>query len=269
MGQNQTIGFIQIVLRDDSPDDGIAGAAFFPAGSDVILTYRDGTVERGGDIGFAPVIEGGFDRPGFVAADGQEEIRLLYDFDGPEFAQNAHAVKDSIVQVEFELVLGNDYQVWATSNRQTNERGETVLLLIDQAEGNVQDVTNLRTVRFEYGLPTATHVAGVTLEVRGWRGFDFYGEYDRQLELPQVSEPLPRGALHVLRDRGRHLQPGVDGEPGEAGHTALLLRRGLFDGPRVQHGHLRHPGRRYDRLREPPRRPDRVRRRQRRPRPQP
>ena len=178
VGQNQTIGFIQIVLRDDSPDDGIAGAAFFPAGSDIILTYRDGTVERGGDIGFAPVIEGGFDRPGFVAADGQEEIRLLYDFDGPEFAQNAHAVKDSIVQVEFELVLGNDYQVWATSNRQTNERGETVLLLIDQAEGNVQDVTNLRTVRFEYGLPTATHVAGVTLEVRGWRGFDFYGEYD-------------------------------------------------------------------------------------------
>ena len=177
VGQNQTVDFVQIVLRDDSPEDERAGAAYFPAGSDVVITYVDGTEERGQDIGFGPVVEGGFDQPGFRAADGQEEIRLLYDFDSPEF-RNASAVKDSIRKVEFELVLGNDYQIWMTSNRQTNRRGETVLLLVDQADGNVQDLTNLRTVKFEYGLPTATHIMGGTLEVRDLKGFDFYGEYD-------------------------------------------------------------------------------------------
>ena len=38
--QNQTISFIEIVLRDDSPEDQIGGAAFFPTGSDIIITYN-------------------------------------------------------------------------------------------------------------------------------------------------------------------------------------------------------------------------------------
>ena len=41
--QNQTISFIEIVLRDDSPEDQVGGAAFFPTGSDIIITYNDGT----------------------------------------------------------------------------------------------------------------------------------------------------------------------------------------------------------------------------------
>ena len=32
----------------------------FPAGSDIIITYLDGTVDRGKQIRFEPVIEGGF-----------------------------------------------------------------------------------------------------------------------------------------------------------------------------------------------------------------
>ena len=46
--QNQTVGQIEILLKDDSPEDGSGGAAFFPDASDVIITYRDGTVEQGG-----------------------------------------------------------------------------------------------------------------------------------------------------------------------------------------------------------------------------
>ena len=190
VGQNQTVDFVQIVLRDDSPEDGRGGAAYFPSGSDVIITYKDGTAERGQDIGFEPVIEGGFDQPGFIAANGQEEIRLLYDFDSPEFLRNSSAVKDSITKVEFELVLGNDYQIWMTSNRQPNRKGETVLLMVDQAEGNVQDVTNLRTVKFEYGLPTATHIMGGTLELRDLKGFDFYGEYDLNWNYRKYPNPF-------------------------------------------------------------------------------
>ena len=178
--QNRTISLVEVALRDDSPEDGVGGAAYFPADSDIIITYRDGSVQRGKDFQFKPIIEGGFEEEGFIAANGTEEIRLLYDFDSPSFVDAAGEFqKEDIVKVEFELVLANDYQVWMTSNRQTNKDERSVLLLVTQAKGNVKDVTNLRTVRFAYGLPTATNLLGASIEVRDARGFDLYGEYDR------------------------------------------------------------------------------------------
>jgi hypothetical protein len=176
--QNKTISFIEIVLRDDSPEDGVGGAAFFPAGSDIVITYVDGTVDRGKQIRFEPIVEGGFVRQGFLSADGTEQIRLRYDFDSPAFVNRASASKEEIKKVEFELVLGNDYQVWATSDQQLNVSNTSVLLLVTQAEGNVQDNTNLQVVSFAYGLPTATQIWGATLELNRVLGFEFYGEYD-------------------------------------------------------------------------------------------
>lgn len=187
LDQNNTISSIEIVLRDDSPEDGVGGAAFFPAGSDIIIHYLPGVnVDETGkdipDIGkqirFEPVIEGGFVREGYLSADGTEEIRLRYDFDSPTFINIANGSKEDIKKVEFRLVLGNDYQVWVTSDRQLNDSDVSVLLLKAQAEGNVKDNTNLQVVSFEYGLPTATQIWGATLELRDVYGFDFYGEYD-------------------------------------------------------------------------------------------
>ena len=176
--QTQTVSVIEIVLRDDSPEDGIGGAAFFPAGSDIIITYLDGTKDRGQEIRFVPIIEGGFVQEGFLSADGTEEIRLRYDFDSPTFVNRASGSKEEIEKVEFRLVLGNDYQVWITSDNQLNASGESVLLLKAQATGNVQDNTNLQIVGFDYGLPTSTQIWGGTLELQNVLGFDFYGEYD-------------------------------------------------------------------------------------------
>ena len=176
--QNNTVSAIEIVLRDDSPEDGQGGAAFFPAGSDIIITYLDGSVDQGKQIRFEPTIEGGFVRRGFLSADGTEEIRLRYDFDSPSFINRSSGSKEEITKVEFRLVLGNDYQVWVTSDRQLNASDVSVLLLVAQAEGNVQDNTNLRVVSFEYGLPTSTQIWGGTLELREVLGFNFYGEYD-------------------------------------------------------------------------------------------
>ncbi|MEE3257741.1 MAG: hypothetical protein VX293_00890, partial [Candidatus Latescibacterota bacterium] len=150
--QNQKVSVIEIVLRDDSPEDGIGGTAFFPAGSDIIITYIDGTQNRGKEIRFEPIIEGGFVQEGFLSADGTEEIRLRYDFDSPAFVNRASGAKEEIKKVEFRLELGNDYQVWVTSDNQLNASGESVLLLVAQAEGNVQDNTNLQIVGFDYGL---------------------------------------------------------------------------------------------------------------------
>jgi hypothetical protein len=188
--QQATITAIEILLRDDSPEDGVGGAAFFPAGSDIVIRYVDGTEDRGKNIRFGPVIEGGFIREGFIAADGTEQIRLRYDFNSPDFLNRASASKEEIEQVEFQLVLANDYQVWVTSDRQLNSAGTSVPILVAQAKDNVQDNTNLTTLRFDYGLPTATQIWGATLELTDVLGMRFYGEYDISSSYRKYPNPI-------------------------------------------------------------------------------
>ena len=145
--QNLEISVIEIVLRDDSPEDGVGGTAFFL--SDVIITYKGGMMDQGSAIGFDPEISGGFVQEGFLSADGTEEIRLRYDFDSPAFVCCAAHAKEDIKKVEFNLQLGNDYQVWVTSDNQLNASGESALFLVTQAEGNVKDNTNQQIVAFD------------------------------------------------------------------------------------------------------------------------
>ena len=90
-GQNRTISRIEIALRDDSPDDGVGGAAYFPAGSDIFITYRDGRVDSGREIRFEPVVEGGAPRPGFIEANGNDEIRPALRLRQREFHQPGHS----------------------------------------------------------------------------------------------------------------------------------------------------------------------------------
>ena len=174
----EPISWIEVLLSDDSPGDNEGGAAFFPAGSDITITYLDGTEERGKEIGFEPVVEGGFPREGFISADGNEQIKLRYDFNSADFLLTAAQDKTQIRKVGFDLVLGNDYKVQVTSDRQTDRSGAPVFLLITQAKNNVKDNTNIKVVSFEYGLPTATQIYGFTVEFADVMGFDVYGEFD-------------------------------------------------------------------------------------------
>ncbi len=183
--QNSTVSIIEILLRDDSPEDGEGGAAFFPDALDIFITYTNGETDKGRDIRFEPLIQGGFVQEGFLSADGTEEIRILFDFDSPAFVNRSSGAKEEIEKVEFAMTIGNDYQVWMSSDRQTNDSGRSVPLLIARAEGNVQDNTNLRVLRFEYGLPTANQIVGGTVEMNNVLGFNFYGEYDLSLTYRQ------------------------------------------------------------------------------------
>jgi len=116
--KNELVSTIEIVLRDDSPADLTSGASYFPAGSDIVITYLDGTKDVGKDIRFAPVVQGGIPGPGFLTATGNDEIRLTYDFTDPSFVARARADRSEIAKVEFRLTLANDYQIWMTSDRQ-------------------------------------------------------------------------------------------------------------------------------------------------------
>jgi len=187
--KNEAVSWIELLLSDDSPGDGEGGAAFFPAGSDIIITYLDGSVDRGKEIGFEPVIEGGFPQEGFISADGNEQIRLRYDFNSADFLLVASQDKSQIRKVEFDIVLGNDYKMQSTSNRQTGRNNDPIFLLVTRAEGNVKDNTNLSVVSFEYGLPTATQIFGFTLALEDVKGFHLYGEWDNSRNYRKYPYP--------------------------------------------------------------------------------
>ena len=80
-----------------------------------------------------------------MVADGAEQIVLTYAFTQPEL----------IRKLVFELVLANDYLVEVTSNLQTDFSDQPVYLPVAKSARNVQDGSNQRLVRFDYGLPTA------------------------------------------------------------------------------------------------------------------
>ena len=188
------ISTIELVLGDDSPADGAGGAVFYPASSDIVITYADGGVDRGKDIGFEPLLVGGALQGGAVVADGNEEIRLVYAFDDPDFVNRASNPKDEITEVEFELTVANDYRVSMSSDRQRNSAGARVFIPVAVADGNVKDLSNLRVLRFEYGLPTAVQIVGGTFRLNDVLGFRLYGEYDRSWNTRQY--PNPSRELH-------------------------------------------------------------------------
>jgi hypothetical protein len=197
-GQSSTpLTAIAIVLSDDSPADGEGGAALFS--HDVRITSKN--FETGREEVFTlqqvvragaewPIIFGGFQRSGFLAADGPERIVLNYDFDDPSYIGPDPT---SITNVEFDYVMANDFKVEMWSSQQTGQRpmpsaplspesidsSEPAFMTVQRADGNVQDISNLQRVRFEYGLPTGNLVGGFSIEGTDVLGFDFYGEWDR------------------------------------------------------------------------------------------
>ena len=111
----------------------------------------------------------------------------------------------SLVEVEFDYVLANDFKVEMWSNLQTGtrpvppppltnqviEEAEPVLINIRRASGNIKDISNAQRVLFNYGLPSANMVAGFTIEGKNVWGFDFYGEWNNNLRYFQY----PNAAL--------------------------------------------------------------------------
>ena len=169
--KRQPITEIQILLRDDSPEDGEGGAAFFD--EEIFITDVEGHMYRGRELKYHPRIEGGLKRTRHLAADGRETILLTYDLTHPSYTGPSVL---SIRRIRFELLLGNDYRVETASDRQMDPENHLTFLEVTRARGNVQDYSNLRVVRFDYGLPTANTIVGFTLDVRDVKGFGVQGE---------------------------------------------------------------------------------------------
>ena len=194
VGQNlEPISQIFVRLSDDSPTDREGGAALFShdiiieAETEIAVETEEGeerieiekTTWRGSENGFSAIVDGGFRRRGFLAADGSEQIVLTYDFTSENRSYNGPDLS-TIRRVTIELAVANDYHIEMGSDRQTNlpER-QPVFLTQARAAGNVKDGSNLRLVRFEYGLPTGNDILGGTLELNDLMGFNLYAEFDR------------------------------------------------------------------------------------------
>jgi len=207
-GQSSTpVTAIAIVLSDDSPDDGRGGAALFS--HDIRITARDFDTERETVFRLQDVVRqglewpsvfGGFPKEGFISADGDERIVLNYDFNSPAYVGPDPL---SIVAVEFDYVLANDFKVDMWSNKQTGRKPtpappitnqviteqEPALITMRRAAGNVRDISNLQRVTVDYGLPTANMVGGFTIEGKDLLGFDFNAEWDRNVRYFQFPNP--------------------------------------------------------------------------------
>ncbi len=178
------VGRVEVLIRDDSPEDGEGGGALFA--SDILIWDLDGVQTRGSEIGFRALVEGGFQKRGYLAADGSELIRIAFDFSDPGYTG---PVPVRIKRVQVELVLANDYRVEISSDRQLAARGNLNFTTVARAAGNVQDGSNQQVLAFDYGLPTANQVAGFTVELNELRGFRGYLEVDVNNQYRQYPNP--------------------------------------------------------------------------------
>lgn len=181
---------IIIRLSDDSPEDGEAGAMLF---SEQILI--DG---RAADI--RPVIKGGILREGRYEANGNMDILLIYDISDWLYVDERGFPRDFswFKHVAFELILANDYRVEISSDVQVDKKGQEVFLPVVGAPGNVKDATNQRVVYFEYGLPTANEIYGITLDLKDVAGFSVKGEYNVNRRHRRFPNPNPEIREHAL-----------------------------------------------------------------------
>jgi hypothetical protein len=154
-----------------------SGHRRFYRGRDEIPLYSDYLVRRDHELGEDISTESNMD--GLLAnfqiespavalqADGDREIAFLYDL-------RQEAVLES---VEIEVMLGNDYKVDVSTLNEVNTRGKTYhaqysatfYKTVLRARDNVQDLTNLKRVRFHVGEDTGilTYSADMHLTLPG------------------------------------------------------------------------------------------------------
>jgi hypothetical protein len=161
---------VVVRLADDSPEDGRGGALLLRE-----QLFIDGVEHPE----IEPLIEGGVLRQGLVEASGGNAVTLTYDVENDFRAGAADQITDfkEIHRIEVGLVVAGDYRIEVASNLQTNSTGEPAFLVVARAPGNITDGSNQRSIRFQYGLPTANELRGLNLEVTDVRGFNLKAEY--------------------------------------------------------------------------------------------
>ncbi len=209
-------------------------------GDTVAMVPRD-TVIVGSGIGFGSIaglqfltgevgVGGGKFVDGLRTADGPDAIVLSYLLDVPPTVtddeqrasverltlrsllqtqvglnrEDAQEALSAIKNLRVRLILANDYRVEVTSDRQTDKFGVPQFRPVARAEGNIESGLNQREVVFDYGLPTAATIMGLTAEIRGYHGIDVYGEINvntQYRKYPGLGRDQHRAISGIQGDR--------------------------------------------------------------------
>ncbi|MEW6751657.1 MAG: hypothetical protein AB1505_11885 [Candidatus Latescibacterota bacterium] len=172
--QNQPLKRVWVRLRDDSPEDGTGGAVLLD--HEIVLVDTAGRRVRGRELGLVPRVEGRTTEGGVLAANGNETILLEYDLGGLD---TLGFTSGTLRQASVDLTVANDFLVEVASDLQTDLAGReaaVVFLPVARAARNVQDRSNTRVLRADYGLPVANEVLGVDWDLVEWGGFSLQGE---------------------------------------------------------------------------------------------
>jgi len=203
--QNQPLEKLWVRVRDDSPGKGLAGARL--AGWEIVLSDTGGRQVRGRELGFAPRVSGGIAQDSRLMAQDGEGILLEYDLAS---LKTGGFDSGALQQVQVELALANDYRVEVASNLQTDgERfnPEIVFLPLARARGNVEDNTNTRVLRLDYGLPVGNELLGLDWRLAQWGGLSAQGEWVVNRRHRRYPNPLrERHSLSVAQDQAAYLQ---------------------------------------------------------------
>ncbi len=169
-GPQNTGNVERVIIRitDDSPESDATGASFF-----VDQVVIDGELHPE----IVPLVRGGVRREGILEVSGSDVIELIYDVRNDFSPTEKVGTFREAQELEFELVVSNDYRIEIASNLQTNTRGEQVFLPVAQANGEITDGSNQTFVRYSYGLPTAHEVLGMDIELINLAHFDLRAEY--------------------------------------------------------------------------------------------
>ncbi len=180
-----------ITFTDDSPEDGVGGAAVFGAPIVRVIVEGDSVLTR-----FIPGVLGGVRVGDHWEANGFEVLSFAYEM----------PLNPVPVAMEIEATVANDYQITVSQQhkffdrlfelvpRQFDENGEPLMfedrgnepVVIDRAEGNVRDFSNKAAVKFRYGFNTGTTRYGFDLEAN-FAGLDISAE----LALSSVYRQFP------------------------------------------------------------------------------
>ncbi len=128
---------------------------------------------------------------GLLRADGEDQVVFLFDV----------SAEPLVKSVEVEAFLGNDYRVEVAMLNHQNPRGKsyharyltTFYRTALRSEGNVEDLSNMRRVRFKVGENTAIFAYSADLKL-ALPGLEIKGEYGRSAlysRYPGQQDGLP------------------------------------------------------------------------------
>ena len=170
--QNTVPQRVTIRFEDDSPGDGVGGAALFGLTATATLAPPvDSANESGAVVTLTPLQ---IDlSPGVVQRGRHFEANGLFrdeeGLDRANYIDYVFEVPEDVVDLEFSALLANDYKISMRQDhffvtdalRGSGQARETSFAMIRRADGDVTDLSNLERIEFDYGLGTGTEIYGI------------------------------------------------------------------------------------------------------------